>query len=60
YKCDARYAPQAEGAIASNDPALAIDWRLTPDEIILSEKDARSPRLADAGELFDYNTDYYA
>lgn len=60
YKCDARYAPRAEGAIAWNDPALAIDWRLAADEIILSEKDARNPRLAEAGELFDYNTDYYA
>lgn len=60
YKCDARYAPRAEGAIAWNDPALAIDWRLAADEIILSEKDAHNPRLAEADELFDYNTDYYA
>ncbi|MCM1302264.1 MAG: dTDP-4-dehydrorhamnose 3,5-epimerase [Bacteroides cellulosilyticus] len=60
YKCDNRYAPESEGAIAWNDPALGIDWRLTPDEIILSAKDARNPRLADAGESFDYNVDYYA
>ena len=28
YKCDNFYAPQSEGAIAWNDPALKIDWRI--------------------------------
>lgn len=60
YKCDNLYAPQHEGAIAWNDPALGIDWQIAPDEIILSEKDRRHPRLAEATELFDYQTDYYA
>jgi dTDP-4-dehydrorhamnose 3,5-epimerase len=60
YKCDAYYAPESEGAIAWDDPALAIDWGLSPHEIILSEKDARHPRLTEATELFDYHTDYYA
>lgn len=60
YKCDAYYAPESEGAIAWDDPALAIDWGLSPHEIILSEKDACHPRLAEATELFDYHTDYYA
>ena len=45
YKCDNYYAPQAEGGILWNDPAIAIDWRLRPDEIILSEKDLRHPLL---------------
>ena len=45
YKCDNYYAPQAEGGILWNDPAIAIDWRLRPDEIILSEKDLRHPPL---------------
>lgn len=60
YKCDNPYAPQAEGAIAWDDPALGIDWRLTPDEVILSEKDRHHPTLHEAAELFDYNIDYYA
>lgn len=60
YKCDNLYAPQAEGAIAWNDPAIGIDWRLDPKEVILSAKDSCHPLLADAPELFDYNTDYYA
>lgn len=60
YKCDNLYAPQQEGAIAWDDPALGIDWQIAPDEIILSEKDKHHPRLAEATELFDYQTDYYA
>lgn len=60
YKCDNSYAPDAEGAIAWDDPDLAIDWRIAPEEAILSAKDACHPRLREAGELFDYNTDYYA
>ena len=60
YKCDAPYAPQSEGAIMWNDPALGIDWRIPEKDIILSEKDKHHPLLADKPEVFDYNTDYYA
>lgn len=60
YKCDNYYAPQSEGAVAWNDPRLGIDWRLDPANVILSEKDSRHPKLDEAPELFDYETDYYA
>jgi len=40
YKCDNFYAPQSEGAIAWDDPDLAIDWRIPASEVILSEKDS--------------------
>ena len=60
YKCDRLYAPQAEGAIAWDDPALGIDWKIPASDIILSEKDRHHPRLSEATDLFDYNTDYYA
>lgn len=60
YRCDNYYAPESEGAIQWNDPALGIDWRLPEADIILSAKDRKHPALADAPELFDYNTDYYA
>lgn len=60
YKCDNAYAPQSEGALAWNDPDLAIDWRIPSDKIILSEKDRHHPRLhgADAW-LFDYDEKLY-
>lgn len=38
YKCDNFYAPQSEGAIAWDDPDLGIDWQISIDEILLSEK----------------------
>ena len=47
YKCDDFYCPEAEGAIAWDDPDLAIDWKVPEDKIILSEKDKRHPRLRD-------------
>ena len=60
YKCDNLYAPQSEGAIIWNDPALGIDWQIAEKEVILSTKDKAHPALADCPELFDYKTDYYA
>ena len=60
YKCDAFYAPDQEGAIAWNDPALGIDWGLPAADVLLSAKDRCHPTLAQAPELFDYQTDYYA
>lgn len=60
YKCDNPYAPQAEGAVAWDDPDIGIDWRLPAEAILLSAKDAANPRLRDAADLFDYNKDYYA
>lgn len=59
YKCDNFYAPQQEGAIAWNDPMLDIDWEITADKIILSEKDKNHPLLSDAEWLFDYNEKLY-
>ena len=47
YKCDAHYCPQAEAAIAWDDPDLGIDWKIPAGEVILSEKDRSHPRLKD-------------
>ena len=43
YKCDEYYHPESEGAIAWNDPTLAIDWRLPSSDVLLSEKDCNHP-----------------
>lgn len=59
YKCDNFFAPQSEGALAWDDPDLAIDWRIPADDVILSAKDACHPRLKDAPWLFDYNENLY-
>lgn len=52
YKVDNYYSPDAERAILWNDPALAIQWPLTPDEAILSQKDLQGKLLLQA-EVFD-------
>lgn len=50
YKCDNYYAPEAEGSYRWNDPTLAIDWGIAPEDVILSEKDARAPFFKDASD----------
>lgn len=52
YKCDNYYAPECEGAIAWDDAALAIDWRIPAEQVILSEKDKHHPTLAECKNLF--------
>ena len=59
YKCDNFYAPQSEGAIAWDDPALGIDWHVPADKIILSTKDKCHPLIKNAEWLFDYEEDLY-
>ena len=46
YKVDNYYHPDSEGAVAWDDPTLAIPWPIRPEEIILSEKDLHNPRLS--------------
>lgn len=48
YKCDAYYAPESDGGVLWNDPALGIDWGIDPSEAIVSDKDAALPLFADA------------
>lgn len=52
YKCDNFYSPQSEGAIAWNDPDLNIDWHIPVEDVVLSEKDSKHPRLKDWQNVF--------
>ncbi len=45
YKCDNLYHPEADGGILLNDTDLNIDWQITPDRQIISEKDMHHSTL---------------
>jgi dTDP-4-dehydrorhamnose 3,5-epimerase len=45
YKTSAEYAPELEGGVRWDDPALAIPWPIAGP--ILSPRDGRWPNLVD-------------
>ncbi len=53
YKVTDVYAPACDGGVAWDDPTLAIPWPVMPQAAVLSDKDARLPRLDDLPALFD-------
>ena len=53
YKVTDYYAPEAEGALRWNDPALAIDWTVPAVEITTNARDAQAPLLADLDSPFE-------
>ena len=55
YKCDNFYHPEADGGISILDDSLGIDWRISTQKAILSEKDTKHPLLKDFDSPFDFN-----
>ena len=53
YKCSDYYAPESEGALRWDDPAIGIDWPLS-GKAILSGKDTDAPLLADLESPFTW------
>ncbi len=52
YKCDDFYTPECEGSVLWNDPDIGIEWGIPEKDIILSEKDTRSPLLREMDKIF--------
>lgn len=52
YKVTDFYSPAHDYGLAWDDPELGIDWGITADKAILSEKDRRLPHLRDLAEFF--------
>ncbi|HCW06278.1 MAG TPA: dTDP-4-dehydrorhamnose 3,5-epimerase [Cytophagales bacterium] len=48
YKTDEFHYPECEGGILFSDRALKIDWRISPEKMIISERDKKHPLLKDA------------
>ena len=51
YKCSDYYAPETEGALRWDDPAIGITWPVQGNPI-LSDKDVVAPFLADLDSPF--------
>lgn len=54
YKCSDYYAPQTEGAVHFADPDLGIDWGISPEDAIVSDKDAVAGAFGDFESPFIY------
>jgi len=59
YKVDNYYSPESDRGILFSDESLGIDWKLSEDELLLSDKDRVQPNLNETDELFDYGVNYY-
>ena len=52
YKVDNVYAPKYEASIRWNDETIGIDWPISKEDVLTSEKDLRAASLSEA-EIFD-------
>ncbi|AYJ77653.1 dTDP-4-dehydrorhamnose 3,5-epimerase [Aliarcobacter cryaerophilus] len=60
YKVDNYYSPECDRGIAFDDKNLNIDWILNHNELNLSAKDTKQPKLNETNDLFEFGVDYYA
>lgn len=51
YKCDNYYNPEFERGIIYNDATLALDWHLSDELLIISEKDLEFPVFKEADKF---------
>ncbi|MGJ0361712.1 dTDP-4-dehydrorhamnose 3,5-epimerase [Aliarcobacter cryaerophilus] len=59
YKVDNYYSPQCDRGIAFDDKNLNIDWILNYNELNLSAKDIKQPKLNETNDLFEFGVEYY-
>lgn len=60
YKVDNYYSPKCDRGIAFDDEDLNINWILKKEELKLSQKDTKQPKLSQTNDLFEYGKNYYA
>ena len=51
---------ECDRGIAFDDESLNIDWILKKEELKLSDKDTKQPKLNETKDLFEFGIDYYA
>ena len=52
YCVDRPYTPELERGILHNDPAFKIDWKVKPEELVISKRDKSWP-------LYNHNQPYF-
>lgn len=53
YKVTGHWHPESDKGIRFDDPALGVDWGVSSDDAILSDKDRAQPKLADLPSYFE-------
>lgn len=53
YKVTDYYAPEHDRGLLWNDAELEIEWPVSADDAVLSEKDQNQPRFSELKDLFD-------
>jgi len=48
YKCDAFYSPGHEAGIRFDDETINVDWKVDPDQRMISKRDFNMPQLGQA------------
>ena len=59
YKVDNYFSPECDRGLAFDDIDLNIDWQLTKQQLLLSDKDTQLPTLAALTDCFDYSSNNY-
>ena len=52
YKVDNYYSPEHDRGIAYNDKDLSINWKLSEEDLKLSDKDCNHPTLINTKDIF--------
>jgi dTDP-4-dehydrorhamnose 3,5-epimerase len=60
YKVDNYYNPKYDRGIAFDDESININWILEKEQLMLSDKDTKQPKLNETDYLFKFGIDYYA
>jgi len=54
YKVSAYYSPEHDRGLLWCDPALGIDWPVSAEQVVISDKDRKHPPLSQLSRFFQY------
>ncbi len=57
YKCSDYYAPECDGAVRFDDPAIGVEWGISDAQAMVSDKDQAAPLLAEINNKFLFESD---